>query len=140
VATKKVRDRRKRLAIERGDELSGEEASVTKEQLRYIRSLMKESASCEKVSAEEFELQGSVTTRREIRRLVGSAAYREALERKGREPEQWNWQAYDRKQGLVPNEKVEDYEDNFNLENEIAKVDAGLSYKKKGSPSPFKPM
>lgn len=56
---------------------------------------------------------------------------------KGKEVDNWNWQSYDRKQGLIPNENAGSYEENFELEQEISKIDEGL-FQRKDSPQPFK--
>lgn len=45
----------------------------------------------EKISVEEFELQASSATQREVHKLINSEEYQEAMRKKGGKLENWNW-------------------------------------------------
>lgn len=74
--------------------------------------------ACEKITEEEFDYQSHVTTRKEIGKLVNSQAYKDAIAKKGVKTSAWNWQSYDRDQGLIANEEAKIVDD-FNLEEEL---------------------
>eukprot|EP00347_Sterkiella_histriomuscorum_P004707 403359416 len=89
-------------------------------------SLRKPVNACEKINEEEFNYQANVTTRREITKLVNSQEYKDALIKKGQNQSSWNWQAYDRDQGIIPNGEDREIE-GFDLVEELDQVDDHLN-------------
>lgn len=80
--------------------------------------------SCHKISREEYDYQANVITKQEIAKLVQSEAYKKAMESKGLKVEEWNWQVMDRMNGIYPKD-VKQEDENFDLVQEISKVDEG---------------
>lgn len=62
---------------------------------------------CEKVSLEEYDYQSTVLTRQEVNKLINSEAYKQAFKAKGANIEEWNWQAKDRSNGILPKPDAE---------------------------------
>ena len=67
-----------------------------------------------------------MTTKREIAKLVNSQAYKVAMAKKGQGQSAWNWQVYDRDQGIIPNGEEREIE-NFDIVEEIHTVDKELN-------------
>lgn len=134
LALRKVLAKRRQEAIASGD-IVQEDNLVIDDYHTHLRSYDTiANNACEKISNEEYEYQKDNLTRSEIHKLVQSDAYLKAMRSKGKEPENWNWQAYDRKQGILPPEVDKDQIDpNFELEREILKVDQSIQRKKEPS-------
>jgi len=109
----------KRARARRGKAWPQPEAGEVGMVLRSGRQL----GPCERISHGEFSHQSEHVTRQEVRRLVQSSDYKQAMRSKGAEPEKWNWQASDRKLGIIPNEDEALAEDNFEMEQELLHID-----------------
>lgn len=86
--------------------------------------------ACERITEEEFDYQTSVTTRKEILKLVQSDAYKRAMRQKGSDAAAWNWQLYDKAQGIFPNEEAKASEE-FDLADELDKADLSIGLNKR---------
>lgn len=51
--------------------------------------------------------------------MVKSESYQSAMKAKGAHTEQWNWQAQERKNGIIPNLDESEANDNFEMESEL---------------------
>lgn len=86
--------------------------------------------ACERISQEEFEYETAVTSRKEIVKLVNSEEYKAAMKEKGADLSLWNWQVYDKAQGIFPGDEPKDDED-FDLVEEIEKADLQVGLAKR---------
>ena len=82
----------------------------------------KHAHACERITEEEFDYQSTMTSKKEILKLVNSQDYQRMMREKGANIAAWNWQAYDRAQGILPNEEEKAAKD-FDLAEEIEKAD-----------------
>jgi hypothetical protein len=71
---------------------------------------------------EEFDLQSSNMTNKQITKLVKSKEYSSMMAKKGKDISQWNWQALERSEGHLP--KGESEVNNDISEDEGALEDA----------------
>ena len=61
------------------------------------------------------------------------------MQSKGRNVEGWNWQARDKQDGIFPsNEEEKNFDENFDLDQELSKIDESSGRKKERSP--FRPL
>lgn len=96
LALKRVYQRRNATIAKEKEEQAVDAAAQS--QSRHSR----QSSRCEQISKEEYNYQSSVVTRNEIMKLVHSEDYKDHMQAKGGELENWNWQANDRKNGIYP--------------------------------------
>lgn len=59
---------------------------------------------CEQIGVEEFERQARAATKKEVSKLVASQAYQKHAAARGKEAANWNWQLYDKSQGIYPDD------------------------------------
>ena len=72
----------------------------------------------EMIHPDDFHLQSEINSKNHIRKLVNSKAYKRQMEAKGNGIERWNWQAYDRKEGILQKEE-ENKEEGLNKVEEV---------------------
>lgn len=55
---------------------------------------------CEQIGGKEYERQAKATTKKEVAKLVASQAYQKHAATRGNDAANWNWQLYDKAQGI----------------------------------------
>lgn len=85
--------------------------------------------SCQRISREQYKFEGEVHTKKEIKKLTSSAAYRDTLTQKGAKVENWNWQSRDALNGLLNLTAKKD--EDFDIVEELFHVDQELKEERK---------
>lgn len=110
------------------------QASLANKEDRSVIKAAEGREICQKISQEEYGFQSTIVTRQEIHRLINSDAYKRTVQTKGSNLEEWNWQAKERQMGILPKTEEEAQnlnDDDFDVEQEISKVDEGSEKKQR---------
>lgn len=129
LAFKRVYQRRQ--VEEKEARIQKQEQQEYERNFHRVHKIERPTNACEKITEQEFDYQQNVTTKREIAKLVNSQAYKDAMAKKGQNQSAWNWQSYDRDQGIIPNGEDREVE-NFDLSEELDKVENELKPASRG--------